>query len=164
MNTVQLDKAKHDRGSFNCGAESLNNFLRIMANQQASRDNSRTFVLEDPASPEKLMGFYSLTMAQIDMSAFPDQLSRKHQTSTAAGLIARLAVDTKYQGKGLGEWLLIDALKRLLVASDSVGFPLVIVDAKDDAVRFYEQYGFKSFQVLENRLFLTIADIRASIG
>ena len=164
MMTVQLDKATHDRGSFDCGSESLNNFLKIMANQQASRDNSRTFVLTDPDSPEKLMGFYSLTMTQIDMSVLPDQLRRKHQASTAAGLITRLAVDTKYQGNDIGEWLLVDALKRLLIASNSVGFPLVIVDAKEDATGFYEQYGFKSFHDLKNRLFLTIADIRASIG
>lgn len=164
MITVQLDKSIHDRVSFDCGSESLNNFLKVMANQQASKNNSRTFVLTDPDSPEKLMGFYSLTMTQIDMSALPDQLRRKHQASTAAGLIARLAVDTKYQGNGLGEWLLVDALKRLLIASDSVGFPLVIVDAKEDAIGFYEQYGFKPFNDLENKLFLTIADIRVSIG
>jgi len=164
MITVQLDKSIRDRASFDCGSESLNNFLKVMANQQASKDNSRTFVLTDTDSPKKLMGFYTLTMTRIDMSTLPDRLRRKHQASTAAGLIARLAVDTKYQGNGLGEWLLVDALKRLLIASDSVGFPLVIVDSNEDAIGFYEQYGFTSFHDLENKLFLTIADIRVSIG
>ena len=47
MNTVLLDKAKHDRSRFNCGIEALNNYLKVMASQQAKKDNTRTFVLED---------------------------------------------------------------------------------------------------------------------
>ncbi|WP_262364143.1 GNAT family N-acetyltransferase, partial [Vibrio cholerae] len=78
--------------------------------------------------------------------------------------IARLAVDDRYKGKGFGEWLLIDALRKLLAASDSVAFPIVIVDAKDGAKHFYERYGFQAFQDAENKLFFTIADIRASLG
>ncbi len=76
----------------------------------------------------------------------------------SGGLTARLAVDERYQGKGFGEWLLIDAL----AASDSVAFPVVIVDAKDGAIDFYERYGFQAFQDTENKLFITIADVRAS--
>jgi len=57
----------------------------------------------------------------------------------AAGLIARLAVDKRYTQRGFGEWLLIDALKKLLAASDTVGFPLIVVDAKEGAVGFYEK-------------------------
>ncbi len=80
----------------------------------------------------------------------------------SGGLTARLAVDERYQGKGFGEWLLIDALHKLLAASDSVAFPVVIVDAKDGAIDFYERYGFQAFQDTENKLFITIADVRAS--
>ncbi|HGF7182511.1 TPA: GNAT family N-acetyltransferase, partial [Vibrio cholerae] len=109
-------------------------------------------------------GFYTLTMTPIDLKALPDKLQKKHQSSTSGGLIARLAVDDRYKGKGFGEWLLIDALRKLLAASDSVAFPVVIVDAKDGAKHFYEHYGFKAFQDAENKLFITIADIRASLG
>lgn len=162
MQTVLLDKARHVRNRFNCGVELLNNYLKIMAGQQAKKDNTRTFVLEDEGNPQRIMGFYTLTMTSIDLKMLPAPLQKKHQSSTSGGLIARLTVDERYKGNRLGEWLLIDALKKLLQASDTVGFPLVIVDAKDEAKRFYEKYGFTAFRDTDSKLFITIADIRAS--
>lgn len=164
MNTVLLDKAKHDRSRFNCGIEALNNYLKVMASQQARKDNTRTFVLEDESHSNHIIGFYTLTMAPIDLKALPAKLQKKHQSSTSGGLIARLAIDDRYKGKGFGEWLLIDALRKLLAASDSVAFPVVIVDAKDGAKQFYERYGFTAFQDADNKLFITISDVRASLG
>jgi len=79
-----------------------------------------------------------------------------------AGLIARLAIDKHYSKKGLGSWLLVDSLKKLLIASDTVAFPVIIVDAKEGASTFYEQFGFTSFINEENKLFISVADVRAS--
>ncbi|MFV0575057.1 MAG: GNAT family N-acetyltransferase [Vibrio sp.] len=164
MNTVLLDKEKHNRNRFNCGIEPLNNYLKVMASQQAKKDNTRTFVLEDVENRSNIIGFYTLTMTPIDLKALPNKLQKKHQSSTSGGLIARLAVDSRYKGQGYGEWLLIDALRKLLAASDSVAFSVVIVDAKDGAKYFYERYGFQAFQDTENKLFITISDIRASFA
>lgn len=164
MNTVLLDKLRHNRNRFDCGIEPLNNYLRVMASQQAKKDNTRTFVLEDTNGSLSIVGFYTLTMTQVSLKALPDALQKRHQSSTSAALIARLAVDLRYKGQGFGEWLLIDALKKILYASDSVGFPLVIVDAKEGAKQFYLQYGFTAFENAENKLFMTIADIRANFG
>ena len=70
-----------------------------------------------------------------------------------ATLLGRIAVSLKYRGKGLGERLLIDALKRSLEASRVVGSAAVIVDAKDSSgVRFYERYGFKLLPEQDLRL------------
>lgn len=160
--TILLDKKRHNRNAFDCSIEPLNNFLKLMANQQSSKDNSRTFVLEDVSDTTRIVGYYTLTLTQVDLSKLPKALQKKHQSSKAAGLIARLAVDKNYKGQRLGEWLLIDALKRLLQASDSLGFPLVVVDAKDGAKEFYLQYGFQPFVSEENKLFITMADIRTS--
>ncbi len=80
INTVLLDKSKHDRNRFNCGTEALNNFLKIMASQQAKKDNTRTFVLEDASDSSRIIGFYTLTMAQVDLTALPDKLQKKHQS------------------------------------------------------------------------------------
>lgn len=89
----------------------------------------------------------------------------KHDRNRSnCGIDAHLAVDERYTGQGFGEWLLIDALRKLLMTSDSVAFPFVIVDAKDGAKHFYERYGFQAFQDAENKLFITIAYIRASLG
>ena len=164
MHTTLLDKAKHDRNRFNCGIEALNNYLKVMASQQAKKDNTRTFILESDNDSSHIVGFYTLTMTPIDLKALPEKLQKKHQPSTSGGLIARLAVDERYKGKGLGEWLLIDALRKLLAASDSVAFPVVIVDAKDGAKHFYERYGFKAFHDAEHKLFITIAEVRGNFG
>lgn len=163
MQTVLLDKNKHDRNRFDCGIEVLNNYLKVMANQQAKKDNTRTFVLEDAKDETQVIGFYTLTLTPIDLKALPAVLQKKHQPSTSGGLIARLAVDRRYKGQGFGEWLLIDALKKLVQASDTVAFPLVLVDAKDGAKGFYEKYGFTAFRDAENKLFITIADLRNNL-
>lgn len=164
MQTVLLSNGQHDRSRFDCGEDDLNNYLKIIANQQSKRDNSRTFVLENIEDPSQIVGFYTLTMATIDLSALPTKLKKKHSNTTSAGLIARLAVDKRFKGQRIGEWLLIDALQKLLSASDTVGFPLVIVDAKDGVEGFYQQYGFNAFADESNRLFMTVADIRASFS
>ncbi|MGM0418298.1 MAG: GNAT family N-acetyltransferase [Thermodesulfobacteriota bacterium] len=164
MKTVLLDKLKHDRKSFNCSIEALNNYLKLMASQQDKKDNNRTFILEDETNNSRIAGFYTLTMATIDIRGLPSNLQKKHNFSNTAGLIARLAVDKRYKGKGFGEWLLIDALKKLLSASDTVAFPIIIVDAKEGSKLFYEKYGFTQFHDSKNKLFITIADVRASLG
>ena len=164
MQTRLLDKAKHDRHAFDCGIEALNNYFRLMASQQAKKDNTRTFVLEDQGCTERVIGYYSLTMTLIDLTALPVKLQKKHPRASSAGLIARLAVDQGYQGQGYGEWLLVDALQKLLMASETVAFPLVVVDAKAGAQSFYPRYGFTAFKESENKLFIPIAEVRESIG
>lgn len=164
MQTQLLDKAKHGRNRFDGGVEALNNYLKVMASQQAKIDNTRSFVLEDEQDETQIIGFYTLTLTSIDLKALPPTLQKKHQSSSSGGLIARLAVDQRYKGQGFGEWLLVDALKKLLQASDTVAFPVVIVDAKEGAKPFYEKYGFTAFRDAESKLFMTIADIRESLG
>ncbi len=163
MITVLLDKNKHDRNYFDCGVYALNNYLRVMASQQAKKDNTRTFVLEDEKFPERIIGFYTLTMTPIDLTALPLKLRKKHQSASSGGLIARLAIDQRYKHQGYGEWLLIDALRKLLLASETVAFPLVIVDAKEGAIAFYKKFGFTPFNDTPNKLFMTIAAVRKSL-
>jgi len=66
MFTVTLNAKKHNRNSFDCGVEALNNYLKLTANQQSNKDNSRTYVLEDKEDSSSIVGFYTLTMATID--------------------------------------------------------------------------------------------------
>ena len=164
MQVVPLDKKMHDRKSFDCGVEALNNYLRLMANQQSIKDNSRTYILEDEKKAGAIVGFYTLAMVSIDLNTLPKNLKNRHLQSYSAGLIARLAVDKNYSKRGLGAWLLVDALKKLVIASDVVGFPMVVVDAKESAVSFNEQFGFTAFKNEENKLFITVADVRASFS
>jgi GNAT superfamily N-acetyltransferase len=164
MISVRLDKSKHNRQRFDCGVKALNHYLSTMANQQAGRDNTRTFVLEDEDIPEHIIGFYTLTMAPIDFNALPKTLVKKHNNAYAGGLIARLAVDKRYAKGGFGQWLLIDALKKLVSASEIVAFPFIIVDAKDGVSAFYQQFGFTAFANAPNKLFVTVAQVRSDLN
>lgn len=162
MQSIQLDKKRHERQNFDFGVEALNNYLKLMANQHSIKDNSRTYLLEDSKNANQIIGFYTLTMVSIDLSLLPKNLQKKHHNNYSAGLIARLAVDKRYAKKGFGAWLLVDALKKLLMASDTVGFPMIVVDAKEGSSTFYEQFGFTPFIDEENKLFISVADVRAS--
>jgi len=103
-------------------------------------------------------------MTSLDLTALPTDLQKKHKNANSSGLIARLAIDKRYTGQGFGEWLLIDSLKKLLAASDSVAFPLVAVDAKEGAIDFYKKFGFITFMDTPNKLYMCISDIRASLA
>ena len=162
MQSVPLDKKRHQRAKFDCGVEALNNYLKLMANQQATKNNSRIYILEDSQNKGIIVGFYTLTMVSIELNTLPKPLQNKHSHNHTAGLIARLAVDKHYANRGIGSWLLIDALKKLLIASEIVGFPMVIVDAKKGMDTFYEQFGFQKFSQANERLFMPVADIRVS--
>ena len=164
MIAVPLDKKGHNRKDFDCGVDALNNYLRMMANQQSTRDNTRTFVLEDVKNPTHIIGYYTLTMTTINLDSLPNPLQKKHTNSHSAGLIARLAVDKRYFKRGYGEWLLIDALRKLLLASESVAFPLVVVDSKEGAIQFYKKFGFECFLDMTHKLYMTIAGIRKSLS
>ncbi len=164
MQSVLLDKKRHNRKGFDCGIEPLNNYLKLIANQHSLRDNSRTYVLEDEKDSQCIIGFYTLSMVSVDMSLLPTNLRKKYQGNNTAGLIARLAVDKRYTKQSFGSWLLVDALKKLLHASDAVAFPMVIVDAKDGASSFYEAFGFSSFSDEKNKLFITVEEIRMSFS
>ena len=72
-------------------------------------------------------------------------------------VIGRLAVDHRNQGLGIGEFLLLDAIRRVEHASNAIGIYAVVVEARNDQVRnFYQRYGFRPFQFSSNRLFLPL--------
>lgn len=139
-----LDKS-FDRSSFDCGENQLNNFLKAKARQNQSLNFNKTFVaIESGDKAKRVLGFYSLSMGEIDLSSLPESISKKlpkHPVPVAR--MGRLAVDTSTKGQGLGKLLLVDAMKRVQSASELVGVYALLVDAKDDnAKSFYKKYGF----------------------
>lgn len=126
---------------------------------------ARVFVVEGP-NPSIVAGFYTLSSYAIDVGHLPDGVRKSlpRYPLIPAALIGRLAIDLKFQGRGLGQFLLIDALSRVIDASGDLAIYSVVVDAKDDAaVSFYRRYGFIPFPSSASRLFLPIATARAAI-
>ena len=112
-----------------------------------------------------VIGHYTLSATSILFTDLPDETARKlpKYPNLPATLLGRLAIDSRYQGRGYGELLIIDALRRALQATTEVASYAVVVDAINEHARsFYEQYEFCAFPDRKLRLFLpmmTIADL-----
>lgn len=157
-----LDKRKHDRAAFACGNESLDRYLK----QQASQDIEKRVAAVVVLTPDgkTIAGYYTLSQYAIDLVRLPKEvvkdLKLPKYPEVPATLLGRLARSTAFQGQGLGELLLMGALKRALEQSRSVASMAVVVDAIDEkASAFYREYGFMEFPDRRDRLFLPMTTI-----
>ena len=149
-----LGKA-HDRASFSCGSEPLDNYLKRQANQDVAKHVAVCFILTPDG--KTIAGYYTLSQYSVDLVKLPEEITRKlpKYPEVPATLLGRLAVSQAFRGQKLGELLLLDALHRSLELSKQVGSAAVLVDAKDEAARrFYEHFEFISLPDVPNRLFL----------
>lgn len=154
---------KHQKKDFNCGKELLDNYLHKQAGQDLKRNLAACFVAVDEENT--VMGYYTLSSNVIERDTFPPEMASKLPQSYAdlpAILLGRLAIDTRFQGRRLGEFLLVDALRRCVNLATQLGVLAVIVDPIDDAaVRFYEAYGFISLPD-SGKMFITVKTIEDS--
>jgi GNAT superfamily N-acetyltransferase len=161
-----LDSKKHNRSCFSCGNDSLDNYIRKQASQDLKKKVATVFVLIDSPSGD-IIAYYTLSSYTIDVAnldeAFALMLPR--YPLLPAILLGRLAVDRTYQGKGVGELILIDAFKRVLDATAQIASLAVVVEAIDEnAVSFYQKYGFRQFKQHALKLYLPIKSIAESFG
>jgi GNAT superfamily N-acetyltransferase len=152
----------HDTSSFECGNPALTNWLRkfAWANQQA--DAAQTYVA---CHDKRVVGYYALAAGSVHRHESPDRIAKglaRHPVAVV--LLARLAVNLKEQGKGLGKALLLDALVRIEEAADIIGIRAVLVHAIDDAARrFYQHFDFDPSPVDPFQLMLLLKDIRKAL-
>lgn len=134
---------KHDRESFNCGEEALNEFLRRYARQSHERGGAKTFLAVDDADPKTILGFYSLSPASVDYARTPEMVRQGLGRHDVPGFrLARIAVDRMFQGCGIGGQLLLAAGRRCLLAAREVGGVVLVIDAKNERVAaWYASYG-----------------------
>ncbi len=146
---------RHDRASFSCGEPALDSYIRRQASQDARRRVAQVFVAASGAS-EEIAGFYTLSAASFEKDELPVNLAKRlPHYPVPAVVIGRLAVDLSHRGRRLGEFLLLDAVRRVNRASISIAVYAIVVDAKNDRARsFYERYGFIPFPSAPRRLFL----------
>jgi GNAT superfamily N-acetyltransferase len=147
---------------FDCGSEALNRFLVRHAFQNEQAGASRTYVALDDT---EIAGYYTLVVGQVEHAAAPERLKKglaRHPVPIM--LLARLAIATHWQGKGLGAGLLKDAMLRTLEAADIAGIRAFAVHAKDEAARaFYERFDFVASPSDPYHLFRLLKDIRAIV-
>jgi GNAT superfamily N-acetyltransferase len=162
--TARFDRKVHRVDRFSCSEASLDRWLIAYAGQNQQRDTARTFVTTELDG--KVAGYYTLVAAQVEheqaTSTVSQGLSRHFPIPVA--LIARLAVTTQHQGAGLGRNLLLDALQRVLRASDQLAVRAVTVDALDDrAALFYSPFGFEPSALAPHTLMIQLDAVRRTL-
>lgn len=160
MLIIRTLDSSHDRKAFDCGVAVLNDFLHKTARQHRDKGLSNTFVLLDENTPHEILGFFTLAFLEVEATTLPREYSRRLPKSSRlpAAKLARLAIDKRCQGKGYGDLLMADAVKRIVATiNESGGITGFFVDAKDEhAKRFYLHYGFIPLQDAPLTLFLPL--------
>lgn len=142
-NIVPFDKAIHSRDNFSCGNAILDRYFKEQLTQDIKKQACVCFVLAD--NKDTVKGFFTLSNLSIPKISVPPEFQKKLAlyADVPVTLLGRLAVDTQYKGKGLGETLLMDALHKSVNTSKTIASWAVVVDPIDGAaVKFYAKYGF----------------------
>jgi GNAT superfamily N-acetyltransferase len=154
--------AEHDLSAFDCGEPALNDWLRHRALKNESRF-SRTYVV---CEGQRIVGYFCISAGSVERGATPGKVRRNAPDIIPVSVIGRLAVNRDHAGKGLGADLLSDALRRIALASQSIGIGAVLVQAKDEAAkRFYLRCAeFLEYPEDSRTLFLPIETVIAGFG
>ena len=152
----------HDVTAFDCGEPALNDWLKHRALKNESRF-SRTYVVFDD---NRVVGYFCISAGSVERAAAPGKVRRNAPDMIPVSIIGRLAVSKAYTGRGLGADMLSDALRRIAVASQSIGIGAVLVQAKDDAAkRFYQACAeFLEYPADSRTLFLPIETVVAAFS
>jgi GNAT superfamily N-acetyltransferase len=151
----------HDRKGFDCGDEEVTRFLREQALQDHVKNLSRTMVLvNEQGEAGRIIGYHTLVMAQVKQAEVPDDRPVIKRAIPVI-LLGQLGVDKEFQGRGLGEMLLMDAQARVDEVSRRAGVRAMMLDARNERLaRWYEQHDFIRFPG-QFRMFKSIEAIRA---
>ncbi len=158
---IQPLRGLHERAGFDCGQQSLNEWLQQRAGQWDRKELSRCYVAVRPGE-SKVLGYYAISSHHVSFQALPDdQAKGLPNIDIPVVLLGRLAVDLSVQGQGLGRCLLVDALRRAERVATQLGVRAVEVDAMDEAARqFYMKLGFVSLVDDPRHLLLPMHVIR----
>lgn len=148
---------------FDSGQAALNQFLQRFALTSQKANSAQTYV---SCQEGVVVGFYSLAVGSVEPeTAAPRVLKGIARHPVPVMILARLAVDLKHQGVGLGSALLRDALLRTAQAADIAGIRALLVHAKDDAARqWYLNWEFEPSETDPFHLFLLLKDLKAMLG
>jgi GNAT superfamily N-acetyltransferase len=160
---VERLRPEHPIEGFDCGREELNRYLSRYAwtNQRAGAAQTYVGLVDDA-----VVGYYTLAVGHVTREEAPERLSKglaRHPVPIM--LLARLAVDRRWHGQGVGKALLKDAMERTLQAADIAGIRALAVHAKDERARgFYEKFDFIASPTDPMHLFVLLKDVRRVVS
>ncbi|CRZ20307.1 GNAT family N-acetyltransferase [Kingella kingae] len=139
-----LDKSQHNSRAFDCSKDNMNVFIRQFAVKNQKLGISRTWVFADSGSSKKeIAAYFTLAMQTVEPSDLHSN-EKLPNYPTSVVLLARIAVDKRFQGQGLGKRALLAALAKALQASEQglPAFAVVLDVLDDDALKFYQSFDF----------------------
>jgi GNAT superfamily N-acetyltransferase len=157
----------HDRRNFECGEALLDRYLHEQAGQDERRNVAACFVLVEPSAPSEVLGYYTLSTHALELTDLPEHVARRRPRYglVPTVLLGRLAVDRRHQGRGLGTFLLYDALGRALELRRRAGVWAVVVDALDErAATFCRGQEFEPLPGDPLRLYLPLRRVAQLVG
>ena len=158
LEELPLDPAIHDRQGFQCGVPPLDEYIQRFAEQHRRRGISAAYVLTDSAQPGLILGYYTLSAAEVDGQQLSEaERNKLPRYPVPCFRMGRLACRADRQGRGLGKLLLGCAVDRCLKAKQQVAAYALLADAKDDAAKaFYVKFGFKTLKDASLTLYLPL--------
>lgn len=152
---------QHDVSAFNSGTPELDNWLKRRALANERQGASRTYVV---TSGGRVVGFYALANGAVAHKDVSAKARRNMPDPIPVMVLARLAVDSAYQRKGIGAALLRDALLRTLAAAEIAGIRAVLLHAmSEDAKRFYKRFGFYECPVDPMMMMITLQEVEKNL-
>ncbi|WP_295584124.1 GNAT family N-acetyltransferase [uncultured Lamprocystis sp.] len=154
--------ARHRIDTFDCGKPALDTWLTRYARQAQASGSAKTFIVADT---DRIIGYYSLTVGQIDSLDSLDAPARVRQGMgqhpIPVVILARLAVSRQHQGRDIGLAMLRDAIRRTLTIAEQAGIRALLTHPIDDAAAcFYTRFGFAQSPLHEQQWLLLLKDAR----
>jgi GNAT superfamily N-acetyltransferase len=154
--------ADHELDAFDCGVAALDEWLKRRARRNEAEGASRSFVV---CIGRRVVGYYSLAAGSVLHAVATGKVRRNMPDPAPVILLGRLAVDRRWQVRGLATDLLADAVLRTLGAAETIGVRAMLVHAiSEDAKRFYEKHGFRASPVDPMTLMITVDEARRMLA
>jgi len=162
---IQELGSHHRKNDFSSDEPSLDDYLRRYARQNQKKNIAKPFVASPLSDPEAIVGYYTLSMGSVSHDDLPREAARKiPRYPVPVAMLGRLAVDARWQGKGIGKVLLADAAQRVVQTSSQVAVYALVVDAlHEKAAGFYRGFHFIPFPSQPMRLFLPLETVAAAM-
>jgi GNAT superfamily N-acetyltransferase len=163
LSVVELLRSEHRLDEFDCGKHaSLTEWLKRLARMNQASGDTRTYVVHRELA---VAGYYSLAPGSISRKEATARATKSAPDPIPVVLLARLAVDRREQGQGLGPALLKDALQRAYAGAEIIGGRAILVHAIDtEAAGFYKKYEFETCPGLPLHAMLLMKDVRRTLG
>ena len=162
LTTKALDTSVHDRKTFSCGKEDLDNYIKKQASQDMKRGLAAVFIIEGGGDGE-IAAYYSFSALSVDAGDLTELAAKglPKKRPVPCTLLGQFAVHKKYQGNGISTWLVAHVMHEVLAHSKKIASFALVVDAVDgDARAYWGKCGFLSFPNSPNRMFALMRDIK----